>query len=295
MTDEPRLPPQAWMQAASTRAVIAALEAVGGSGCARFVGGCVRDALLGRVGPDPDIDIATTLAPDTVGEALKRAGLRAVPTGNRPRHRDRRRRPPPIRDHHPASGRADRRPPRRGRLHRRLDPGRRASRLPPQRPLRRPGRPVARPHRGRRGRRPRGARRVRGRSRDPHWRGLPAHPALLPLPGRLRPRRAGWGGAGGLQAAARGAGAAVRRADRQGAAEAAPAAPTPAPASRPCPHPRCWRPCCPAPCRSGSTPCSPWSGPPAWRGMRSCGWPPCCRPTAPGWPPSRVGCACPTP
>ena len=81
MTDEPRLPPQAWMQAASTRAVIAALEAVGGSGCARFVGGCVRDALLGRVGPDPDIDIATTLAPDTVGEALKRAGLRAVPTG----------------------------------------------------------------------------------------------------------------------------------------------------------------------------------------------------------------------
>jgi len=74
-----RLPPQPWMTAAPTRAVIAALEADGGAGAARFVGGCVRDALLGR--PVSDIDIATPLTPDRVMAALEAADLRAVPTG----------------------------------------------------------------------------------------------------------------------------------------------------------------------------------------------------------------------
>jgi poly(A) polymerase len=69
----------AWMTSAPTRAVIAALEAAGGPGCARFVGGCVRNALLKR--PVDDIDIATTLTPDAVTEALKAAGLKAIPTG----------------------------------------------------------------------------------------------------------------------------------------------------------------------------------------------------------------------
>jgi poly(A) polymerase len=68
-----------WMQAAETRAVMAALEAAGGAGCARFVGGCVRNAVIGR--PVADIDIATTLTPDKVTAALKAAGLKAVPTG----------------------------------------------------------------------------------------------------------------------------------------------------------------------------------------------------------------------
>jgi poly(A) polymerase len=68
-----------WMQAAETRAVMAALEAAGGAGCARFVGGCVRNAVIGR--PVADIDIATTLTPDRVTAALKAAGLKAVPTG----------------------------------------------------------------------------------------------------------------------------------------------------------------------------------------------------------------------
>lgn len=77
MTD--RLPPQPWMTAAPTRAVIAALEAAGGAGCARFVGGCVRDALLRR--PVDDIDIATPLTPPEVIAALQAAGLKAVPTG----------------------------------------------------------------------------------------------------------------------------------------------------------------------------------------------------------------------
>jgi len=81
MADHSHLPPQDWIDAAPTRAVIAALEAAGGADCARFVGGCVRDALLGRTRADQDIDIATRLTPEETTAALKRAGLRAIPTG----------------------------------------------------------------------------------------------------------------------------------------------------------------------------------------------------------------------
>jgi poly(A) polymerase len=70
---------QPWMTAPSTCAVIEALEARGGRGCARFVGGCVRDALVGL--PVDDIDIATTLTPDEATAALEAAGLRVIPTG----------------------------------------------------------------------------------------------------------------------------------------------------------------------------------------------------------------------
>ena len=73
------LPPRAWTTAPATLAVVAALEAAGGSGCARFVGGCVRDALLGL--DSDDVDIATTLEPPAVIAALTAAGLKAVPTG----------------------------------------------------------------------------------------------------------------------------------------------------------------------------------------------------------------------
>jgi len=64
------------MTAEPTRKVMAALAA---RGEARFVGGCVRDAVLGR--PIGDIDIATPLVPATVIEALQAAGLKAIPTG----------------------------------------------------------------------------------------------------------------------------------------------------------------------------------------------------------------------
>lgn len=74
-----RLQGQAWLTAPATRAVMAALAAAGGPDCARFVGGCVRNALIGT--PIDDIDIATVLAPDVVVAALKAAGLRSVPTG----------------------------------------------------------------------------------------------------------------------------------------------------------------------------------------------------------------------
>lgn len=70
---------QPWLTAAATRAVMAALEAAGGPGCARFVGGCVRNSLMGQ-GVD-DIDIATRLQPEQTIAALKAAGLKAVPTG----------------------------------------------------------------------------------------------------------------------------------------------------------------------------------------------------------------------
>ncbi|MNE10100.1 CCA-adding enzyme [compost metagenome] len=74
-----RLQGQDWLTASATRAVMAALAAAGGQDCARFVGGCVRNALIGA--PIDDIDIATVLTPDAVVAALKAAGLRSVPTG----------------------------------------------------------------------------------------------------------------------------------------------------------------------------------------------------------------------
>ena len=45
----------------------------------RAVGGCVRDALLGR--PVTDIDMATPAVPDRVTELAQAAGLKAIPTG----------------------------------------------------------------------------------------------------------------------------------------------------------------------------------------------------------------------
>jgi poly(A) polymerase len=72
-----QLPPQDWMQAAETQAVIAALTAQGTE--VRFVGGCVRDAILRR--PIRDVDIATHDPPDQVMVLLKKAGIKAIPTG----------------------------------------------------------------------------------------------------------------------------------------------------------------------------------------------------------------------
>ncbi|MBP2229015.1 poly(A) polymerase [Azospirillum agricola] len=77
MTVAARLAPQPWMTAPESRAVIAALAAGGAD--ARFVGGCVRDAWLGR--PVKDIDIATHAEPERVMELLAAAGIRAIPTG----------------------------------------------------------------------------------------------------------------------------------------------------------------------------------------------------------------------
>lgn len=66
-----------WVTRSETQAVFDAMEAAGGQ--AWFVGGCVRDALLGReVG---DIDLATAMPPQAVLAAAEAAGLNGVPTG----------------------------------------------------------------------------------------------------------------------------------------------------------------------------------------------------------------------
>ena len=54
------------MGAADTRALFDAINAGGGS--VRFVGGCVRDAILGR--PVSDIDLATDVEPARVIDLL---------------------------------------------------------------------------------------------------------------------------------------------------------------------------------------------------------------------------------
>ena len=72
-----KLASQPWMTAPETRAVVAALSAERAT--VRFVGGCVRDAVLGR--RVRDVDLATGDAPETVIRLLEAAGLRAVPTG----------------------------------------------------------------------------------------------------------------------------------------------------------------------------------------------------------------------
>ncbi len=69
--------PLPWMTAPATRAVIVALTTGGAE--ARFVGGCVRDTLLGR--PVKDIDIATHLNPHEVMELLGAAEIHVIPTG----------------------------------------------------------------------------------------------------------------------------------------------------------------------------------------------------------------------
>lgn len=74
MTEDISLPPADWWQGAKTQAVLTALQ-----GEARFVGGAVRDALLGL--PVHDVDLATPLPPETVMARAKAAGLKAIPTG----------------------------------------------------------------------------------------------------------------------------------------------------------------------------------------------------------------------
>lgn len=74
-----KLPARPWLTLPQTVAVLDALEAGGGQGCARFVGGCVRNTLLGA--EVDDIDIATRLEPAQVVAALEAAGLKAIPTG----------------------------------------------------------------------------------------------------------------------------------------------------------------------------------------------------------------------
>jgi len=71
------LPDAEWRQRPGLDALLTALGAA--DGLARFVGGAVRDGLLGL--PVNDLDIATVLEPQAVVDRLKCAGIKAVPTG----------------------------------------------------------------------------------------------------------------------------------------------------------------------------------------------------------------------
>lgn len=66
-----------WMTAPPVRLVMETLNSDGVE--ARFVGGCVRDALLKRT--IRDIDIATTARPEDTTKILEAKGIKVIPTG----------------------------------------------------------------------------------------------------------------------------------------------------------------------------------------------------------------------
>lgn len=72
MADTLQLPPA--MCSDEVKQLFAALD-----NKARFVGGCVRDALLGKAATD--IDVTTPLSPDDVIQHLDKAHIRSIPTG----------------------------------------------------------------------------------------------------------------------------------------------------------------------------------------------------------------------
>lgn len=72
-----KLAPQPWMTQAACRRVVAALTVEGNE--VRFIGGCVRDAIVKR--PVRDIDLALALPPAAVMRLLTTAAIKVIPTG----------------------------------------------------------------------------------------------------------------------------------------------------------------------------------------------------------------------
>jgi poly(A) polymerase len=72
-----KLPAAEWQTLSGMRALLKALGASAGE--TRYVGGCVRDTLLGA--EVSDVDLATRMAPEQVIERLSRARIKSVPTG----------------------------------------------------------------------------------------------------------------------------------------------------------------------------------------------------------------------
>ena len=68
-----------WLVRAETQAIFAALD--GAQGRTRAVGGVVRDTIVDRQRPNPDIDLATELLPEAVVARAKAAGIACYPTG----------------------------------------------------------------------------------------------------------------------------------------------------------------------------------------------------------------------
>jgi poly(A) polymerase len=72
-----KLDPEHFLKRPGIKRLLNALDAR--QGTARFVGGAVRDVLLGV--PHDDLDLATTHSPGDVIRRLETAGIKAVPTG----------------------------------------------------------------------------------------------------------------------------------------------------------------------------------------------------------------------
>ena len=72
-----KLPATEWANTASLKAVTDALGSVAGE--VRYVGGAVRDTLLGL--PVTDVDLATVHKPQEVMARLEKARIKTVPTG----------------------------------------------------------------------------------------------------------------------------------------------------------------------------------------------------------------------
>lgn len=72
-----KVPRAIWQRREGMKALLAALGA--GEGDTRYVGGCVRDTLLGLT--VSDVDLATRLTPQEVLVRLGKARIKAVPTG----------------------------------------------------------------------------------------------------------------------------------------------------------------------------------------------------------------------
>ena len=109
-----RLDPAKWR---AIRGMARVLDALGADeGQTRYVGGAVRDELLGL--PVNDVDLATRLRPDEVISRLEKVRVKAVPTGIdhgtitavSDGH--------PDRSNDAAAGRVDRWPPGDGRIYR---------------------------------------------------------------------------------------------------------------------------------------------------------------------------------
>lgn len=77
LTPTGQLGPEPWLSDPDTLRVLDAIEADGKP--ARFIGGCVRDAIAHR--PVHDIDIATPERPERIMELLDAKGIKVVPTG----------------------------------------------------------------------------------------------------------------------------------------------------------------------------------------------------------------------
>lgn len=72
-----KLDPQPWMTSSAIKRLFKAIPH--SQNTLRFVGGCVRDAFIGK--PVQDIDLATSYKPEEVLKFLKQADIKVIPTG----------------------------------------------------------------------------------------------------------------------------------------------------------------------------------------------------------------------